>query len=209
MNNLLLKYRFCKSKKQTFVLIIKRNKKLSLISKIKIFIKLSFGILELINFLILILRSFFIITSNPLFLIVCLIITSFTLSLLFFFISLDSWFRYILILIYLGGIIILFAYISNLRPNEIINIYFKPFIILPFCIFVIINNEINFNLIKINILENKIFNTNNLQNFNFKLSLRYNHINTIIIINLIIILLLLLIIIIKLINIQEGPLRCI
>lgn len=123
------------------------------------------------------------------------------------------WFSYVLFLIFLGGILVLFIYVTSLASNEIFTISIKilliSFIILRFMILIIIcldnsfiqsfiyNNEIN-NLFTLNtIVEENTINLNKLYNFP-------TNILTILLINY---LFLTLIAAVKITNIFYGPLR--
>lgn len=123
------------------------------------------------------------------------------------------WFSYILFLIFLGGILVLFIYVTSLASNEIFSFSIKTLIIslifilftLIFLIFIdnslvnniFINNEItSINEINSFIIENSI-NLNKLYNFP-------SNVITLLLINY---LLLTLIAVVKITNIFYGPLR--
>lgn len=78
---------------------------------------------------IFLLNLIFLFIFHPLAIILILILQTLIISLAIYSISLFPWFSYTLILVFLGGILILFTYISNIASNEI----FKPnlFIFLP------------------------------------------------------------------------------
>ena len=81
---------------------------------------------------IFILNLVFLFMFHPLAIILVLILQTILISILIFTITQFPWFSYTLILVFLGGILILFTYISNIASNEI----FKPNlkILLPFSI---------------------------------------------------------------------------
>lgn len=120
------------------------------------------------------------------------------------------WFLYILILVFIGGILVLFIYVTSIFPNEkfSFNQYFLLFTLLLFiCViilFIFLNNYFIINL-----------NINSLESF-FNIKLNINLINTIKIFNTKNSLLLIflvnylfycIIIVIKLTNFFIGPLR--
>lgn len=124
------------------------------------------------------------------------------------------WFSYILFLTFLGGLLVLFIYVSRIASNEIFKIYNNQLIII-FFIFIFIaiflfffykNNWINLSFnYEINNFFNKILFFNNENKIN--LSKLYNEQTFILIIILIIYLFITLIAIVKITNIFYGPLR--
>ena len=123
------------------------------------------------------------------------------------------WFSYVLFLVFVGGILVLFIYVTSLASNEIFNVSIK-IITIAFFILVILNfnflffdktlnlflfesfDRINLDLIKRFYQEN-LLTINKLYNFPINL----------ITIILIIYLFLTLIAVVKITNIFEGPLR--
>nr|YP_961308.1 NADH dehydrogenase subunit 6 [Capitulum mitella]AAR87437.1 NADH dehydrogenase subunit 6 [Capitulum mitella]QLM02031.1 NADH dehydrogenase subunit 6 [Capitulum mitella]QYF07872.1 NADH dehydrogenase subunit 6 [Capitulum mitella]BAD44746.1 NADH dehydrogenase subunit 6 [Capitulum mitella] len=75
------------------------------------------------------LNLIFLFMFHPLAMILILILQTLMISLAIYSISLFPWFSYTLILVFLGGMLILFTYMSNIASNEM----FKPnlFIFLP------------------------------------------------------------------------------
>nr|YP_009236870.1 NADH dehydrogenase subunit 6 [Telchinia kalinzu]AMJ17334.1 NADH dehydrogenase subunit 6 [Telchinia kalinzu] len=125
------------------------------------------------------------------------------------------WFSYILFLIFLGGLLVLFIYVSSIASNELFKIslvnkilvltsIFYSFIIT----FYLKNNlywmNFYFNEEMINFL-NSIFFFNN--EYNFNLSKLYNEQTHLLMILLIIYLFITLIAVVKITNISFGPLR--
>ena len=142
-----------------------------------------------------------------------LLIQTFFICLLTGFITKTFWFSYVLFLIFLGGILVLFIYVTSLASNEIFNFSLNLFIsgvltfrvIYSFLFFIdknlIINYLINYEneiLIEIKslLIENSLI-LNKLYNFPVNL----------ITILLIIYLFLTLIAVVKITNVFEGPLR--
>lgn len=126
-------------------------------------------------------------------------------------ISYSYWFSYILFIIFLGGILVLFIYITRLASNEIFQLPIKTIIIsiisVTTCIsitYLYYNHLTTFHLHKNDSLTNKFINFS-IENNN--LNQLYNHPNFLLTIITIIYLLITLIIIVKITSFQEGPLR--
>lgn len=126
------------------------------------------------------------------------------------------WFSYILFLTFIGGLLVLFIYVSRIASNEIfssININIKIFIFTFLRILIIIQVLFYNNLNWIN-LRNDIIDNNNFFNlyfFNnenkFNINKLYNNHNFILIILIVIYLFITLIAVVKITNIFYGPLR--
>lgn len=142
-----------------------------------------------------------------------LLIQTFFICILSGFITKTFWFSYILFLIFLGGILVLFIYVTSLASNEIFNFSIKilTFRILNFVL-------IYFSLIFIdkNIIINYLINHENesireMKNLLIENSLTlnklYNFPINILTILLIIYLFLTLVAVVKITNVFEGPLR--
>nr|YP_009528506.1 NADH dehydrogenase subunit 6 [Adelpha iphiclus]AYN60506.1 NADH dehydrogenase subunit 6 [Adelpha iphiclus] len=124
------------------------------------------------------------------------------------------WFSYILFLVFLGGLLVLFIYVSSVAANEMfkIHIMFKFIFYYIFIIFIFSilfkNNLIwmnfSFNDEMINFFNSNLFFNNE---YNFNLSKLYNKQNYFMMIMLIIYLFITLIAIVKITNIFFGPLR--
>nr|YP_009428558.1 NADH dehydrogenase subunit 6 [Euproctis similis]AMJ17413.1 NADH dehydrogenase subunit 6 [Euproctis similis] len=128
------------------------------------------------------------------------------------------WFSYILFLIFLGGLLVLFIYVSSISPNELFNLNFyflKLFYMLCTLMFMMfsyyfINNLMFMNLSFNSDMENILFLKNIIQNNSinkFNLNKLYNTHTFIIMFMMMIYLLITLIIVVKIINIFYGPLR--
>lgn len=144
--------------------------------------------------------------KHPLAIGLILLIQTIIISIIRGIISKNFWFSYILFLIFLGGILILFIYVTTLASNEIFNISTNMIIIIilliPIIILIIKNywSELNiYNQESINFLINR-----NLSTILIKL---YNHPTNLITIILASYLFLTLIIVVKITNIFKGPLR--
>jgi len=122
------------------------------------------------------------------------------------------WFSYILFLVFLGGVLVLFIYITSLASNEIFSLsrfLFISFLIILYLslLFILIND----NLLFINIINNEILLIQNLNNLIFENSLNiyklYNYPTNFITLLLINYLFFTLIIVVKITNFSFGPLR--
>nr|YP_009537958.1 NADH dehydrogenase subunit 6 [Limenitis ciocolatina]AYN60701.1 NADH dehydrogenase subunit 6 [Limenitis ciocolatina] len=124
------------------------------------------------------------------------------------------WFSYILFLIFLGGLLVLFIYISSVASNELFKINFNTIFFFIYFMFIVIfsillkNNLIWMNF-SINDEMNNLFNLNLFFNneYNFNLSKLYNNQNYFMMMMLIIYLFITLVAIVKITNIFFGPLR--
>lgn len=125
------------------------------------------------------------------------------------------WFSYILFLIFLGGLLVLFIYVSSIASNELfkISIFNKLLIFLSIFYIIIIRFYFKNNLNFINFLFNDdIINFFNLllfinNEYNFNLIKLYNEQTYFLIIIIIIYLFITLIAVVKITNIFFGPLR--
>lgn len=125
------------------------------------------------------------------------------------------WFSYILFLVFLGGVLVLFIYITSLASNEIFSLSIK--IILNFIILIFINILLIFFIDKtlfINFIINReitIFNDINIfikENI-INLNKLYNYPSNLITLLLINYLFFTLVIVVKITNFFSGPLRTI
>nr|ASY97895.1 NADH dehydrogenase subunit 6 [Statilia maculata] len=121
--------------------------------------------------------------------------------------SVSFWFSYILLLIYLGGMLVLFMYVTSLASNEMFLYSNKIFLtILFFPIIFIFMYYINLNF-PLNLYEN--MENSFIMNFtsnNFLLKMYNQPINMITIL-IASYLFLTLIVVVKIINVHKGPLR--
>nr|YP_009045257.1 NADH dehydrogenase subunit 6 [Athyma sinope]AHA03608.1 NADH dehydrogenase subunit 6 [Athyma sinope] len=124
------------------------------------------------------------------------------------------WFSYILFLVFLGGLLVLFIYVSSVASNELFKIHFISKISIFYIMFIMIisisykNNLIwmnfSFNDEMINLFNSNLFFNNE---YNFNLSKLYNKQNYLMMMMLIIYLFITLIANVKITNIFFGPLR--
>lgn len=124
------------------------------------------------------------------------------------------WFSYVLFLIFLGGILVLFIYVTSLASNEIFSFSTKilifSFILITF--FVSLLLVIDLNLINLSFIQNnEIIIKNILENFinenSINLNKLYNTPTNLITILLINYLFLTLVAVVKITDIFQGPLR--
>nr|YP_009045296.1 NADH dehydrogenase subunit 6 [Neptis soma]AHA03647.1 NADH dehydrogenase subunit 6 [Neptis soma] len=124
------------------------------------------------------------------------------------------WFSYILFLIFLGGLLVLFIYVSSVASNEMFKISFMNKFMFSFIFLILIfsfnlKNNLNWMNFSFNDEMNNFFNTflffNN--EFNFNLSKLYNKQTYLLMMMMIIYLFITLIAIVKITNIFFGPLR--
>nr|YP_009446049.1 NADH dehydrogenase subunit 6 [Triuncina daii]ARA91020.1 NADH dehydrogenase subunit 6 [Triuncina daii] len=124
------------------------------------------------------------------------------------------WFSYILFLVFLGGLLVLFIYVSSVASNELFyfNIFSKLMNFILFFLLIILmmfmmkfkwNNLIEYNLEMNNFFNMLFFNNENKINMN-KL---YNNQTSLLTIMLIIYLFINLVAVVKITNIFYGPLR--
>nr|YP_004857898.1 NADH dehydrogenase subunit 6 [Cigaritis takanonis]ADN43216.1 NADH dehydrogenase subunit 6 [Cigaritis takanonis] len=128
------------------------------------------------------------------------------------------WFSYILFLIFSGGLLILFIYVSSIASNELFLINIKNKINIMMIIFCILLLSLLFNknLLWLNMMLNKEMNNMlnilifiNYENNNINLSKLYNNHNYLITMMMIIYLFITLIAVVKITNLFFGPLRSI
>uniref|UniRef100_UPI0030038A8E NADH dehydrogenase subunit 6 n=1 Tax=Arria pura TaxID=2908859 RepID=UPI0030038A8E len=121
--------------------------------------------------------------------------------------SLNFWFSYILLLIYLGGMLILFMYVTSLASNEMFfysNKIFSMMMSLPMMIIIILFFKIDMITNLYENMENSVSIYINVNNFLLKM---YNQPINIITIMMAIYLFMTLIAVVNIIYIYKGPLR--
>nr|YP_009538166.1 NADH dehydrogenase subunit 6 [Tacola larymna]AYN60948.1 NADH dehydrogenase subunit 6 [Tacola larymna] len=124
------------------------------------------------------------------------------------------WFSYILFLVFLGGLLVLFIYVSSIASNELFKIhlinksYFMFLFIILFSSFLLKYNlfwmNFSFNDEMNNFFNDYLFFNNE---YNFNLSKLYNKYTYLLMLMMIIYLFITLIAIVKITNIFFGPLR--
>lgn len=155
----------------------------------------------------------FIQINHPLSIGLILLIQTFLICLITGLISKTFWFSYILFLVFLGGILVLFIYVTSLASNEIfhISVNIIIFIIIIIAITFLIILFLDKNYIIFFLTNNDISELNNLNSYieenSLNLNKLYNFPTNIITLLLINYLFITLIIIVKITNIFKGPLR--
>nr|UPX88626.1 NADH dehydrogenase subunit 6 [Ptychoptera scutellaris] len=151
--------------------------------------------------------------KHPLAMGMMLLIQTFLISMTMGIISKTFWFSYILFLIFLGGMLVLFIYVTSLASNEMFSFSFKSYFISIFIIMgtllfsimvdpmflksLIMNNEMSTILTSQSFIQENTLNLNKLYNFP-------TNIITIMMMNY---LFLTLIAVVKITNVFYGPLR--
>nr|YP_009536382.1 NADH dehydrogenase subunit 6 [Athyma gutama]AYN60480.1 NADH dehydrogenase subunit 6 [Athyma gutama] len=124
------------------------------------------------------------------------------------------WFSYMLFLVFLGGLLVLFIYVSSVASNELFKIHFISKFFLIYILFIMIfsiffKNNLTWMNFSFNDEMNNFFNSilffNN--EYNFNLSKLYNKQNYWMMLMMIIYLFITLVAIVKITNIFFGPLR--
>nr|AFU50199.1 NADH dehydrogenase subunit 6 [Phaedon armoraciae] len=146
--------------------------------------------------------------NHPLSLGLILLIQTILISLLTGLMSLNFWYSYILFLIMIGGMLILFIYMTSIASNEKFLFSYKLFIFFMMMLmfmFIMLFMDYYYLSFKINLMD--MMNQNN--NFNFKLSMNkyMNYPQNLILFSMILYLLITLIMVVKITNIYYGPLR--
>nr|ALO70597.1 NADH deshydrogenase subunit 6 [Gyrohypnus fracticornis] len=153
------------------------------------------------------LNSFLFITMNhPLSMGMILLIQTILIAMIMGFLMFNLWFSYILFLIMIGGMLILFIYMTSIASNEkfkfSINYLIIP-LIMPVIMYIIFTQDnLFFNLINLNIESLEKFNS-----INKILNKFINFPNNYILTMLIIYLFITLIAVVKIADSQKGPLR--
>nr|YP_010999343.1 NADH dehydrogenase subunit 6 [Cricotopus trifascia]WPM93189.1 NADH dehydrogenase subunit 6 [Cricotopus trifascia] len=157
--------------------------------------------------------SIFSLMKHPLAMGMMLLIQTFFICLLTGFMTKTFWFSYVLFLIFLGGMLVLFIYVTSLASNEMFNFSMKILVcslimFIAFCFFMFFMDK--------NLLMNYLMNYENSSLMNMKLLMLenslmlnklYNFPMNMITILLMIYLFLTLIAVVKITNVFEGPLR--
>nr|YP_009170629.1 NADH dehydrogenase subunit 6 [Phlebotomus chinensis]WPV76924.1 NADH dehydrogenase subunit 6 [Phlebotomus sichuanensis]ALF07245.1 NADH dehydrogenase subunit 6 [Phlebotomus chinensis]WPV76937.1 NADH dehydrogenase subunit 6 [Phlebotomus sichuanensis]WPV76950.1 NADH dehydrogenase subunit 6 [Phlebotomus sichuanensis]WPV76963.1 NADH dehydrogenase subunit 6 [Phlebotomus sichuanensis] len=155
----------------------------------------------------------FMLMSHPLAMGLMLLIQSTLVALIIGLMMKTFWFSYILFLTFLGGMLILFIYVTSLASNEMFSFSSQTLLITISILFLII---INLLFIDKSIFLHYINNTEMINFFNLKFLFKENFLNlnklynfstNLIMLMMVMYLLLTLIIIVKITNFNKGPLR--
>nr|YP_009691871.1 NADH dehydrogenase subunit 6 [Blepephaeus succinctor]QEG58664.1 NADH dehydrogenase subunit 6 [Blepephaeus succinctor] len=162
--------------------------------------------LMLINLMIMF-SIMFMFLKHPLSMGLILIIQTTMIALLTGMMNYNFWFSYIIFLIMIGGMLILFIYMTSIASNEKFKISYILMIMFLLTIIImimlmLINDQLFFNM---NILNNSFYQTT--INFKYSLNKFINWPMNMIFFMMIIYLFITLIMVVKITNIQSGPLR--
>nr|WIL79923.1 NADH dehydrogenase subunit 6 [Pieleus irregularis] len=146
--------------------------------------------------------------NHPMSLGLVLLMQTILTSLIISFLNFNFWFSYILFLIMIGGMLILFIYMTSIASNEKFN--FSNFLLFMFFLWIfmmlslmIIDSFYSFMLTN----NSELFNMNLNLNFNISVNKYFNFPNYLLFITSIIYLLITLIAVVKISNLNYGPLR--
>uniref|UniRef100_A0AAU6MX75 NADH-ubiquinone oxidoreductase chain 6 n=1 Tax=Xenogryllus maniema TaxID=3120009 RepID=A0AAU6MX75_9ORTH len=153
----------------------------------------------------------FMLTTHPLTSTILIIMQTLLICTLTGPLSYSFWFSYILFMIFLGGMLVLFIYITSLASNEMFNIPIKTTLTTMMLSMILLLSMTTINFMNHNNVKNDImFNfltPHNSTELPMNLIQLYNMPTSILTILTIIYLLITLIIMVKITQIQEGPLR--
>nr|ADW41374.1 NADH dehydrogenase subunit 6 [Drosophila melanica] len=123
------------------------------------------------------------------------------------------WFSYILFLIFLGGMLVLFIYVTSLASNEMFNLSIKLTLISlsMFFILLIISFILDKNLLNFYLINNEMISISNINSYfsenSLSLNKLYNFPTNLVTILLMNYLLITLIVVVKITKMFKGPLR--
>nr|AML26079.1 NADH dehydrogenase subunit 6 [Staphylinidae sp. BMNH 1274254] len=152
----------------------------------------------------LLLSMIFLIMNHPMSMGFILLLQTITISLITGMMKMNFWFSYILFLIMVGGMLILFIYMTSIASNEMFNYSNKSLIMLMMLIFLMIMSKF--------IMDNYfiLYNSNYYKimfTLNMSLIKFFNYPSILIIMMMMIYLFITLIAIVKITKIEYGPLR--
>nr|YP_010327074.1 NADH dehydrogenase subunit 6 [Acronicta rumicis]UNP54336.1 NADH dehydrogenase subunit 6 [Acronicta rumicis]WBK14703.1 NADH dehydrogenase subunit 6 [Acronicta rumicis] len=168
-----------------------------------------------ISFLMIMISLFMLFMNNPLSMGLMILIQTLLTCLLSGMMIKTYWFSYILFLTFLGGLLVLFIYVSSIASNEMFKTMFNMKIMLLLFMFILLMIQYNYlyNITWMNLFFNSdMDNMNNLLLFfnhenNISLNKLYNNHTFMIMMMLVIYLFITLIAVVKITNIFYGPLR--
>nr|UGS80279.1 NADH dehydrogenase subunit 6 [Notolachesilla sp. GRA1sp1LA] len=151
----------------------------------------------------------FFFSLNPLTMGFTLILQTMCLSVMLAFMQKSFWFMYILILIFIGGMLIMFIYMTSILPNEKFKLFKNMimhfmFLIVTMLLCMLLSNMLIMNFPSMSLINFLNMNENILMNNTIKI---FNSSSMFILISLVSYLFYCMIIIIKIINFLQGPLR--
>nr|AXS64841.1 NADH dehydrogenase subunit 6 [Staphylinoidea sp. 12 KM-2017] len=157
-------------------------------------------------FMIILNSSLFMLLNHPMSMGLILLIQTILISLITGFMFMNYWFSYILFLIMIGGMLILFIYMTSIASNEKFKFSNK---ILMMMMSILIMYSLSFMMLDNFLPYYSSFSSSMMNSFNFKLNLSkfFNMPSIIIMFTMIIYLFITLIAVVKISNINMGPLR--
>nr|ASM41831.1 NADH dehydrogenase subunit 6 [Olenecamptus subobliteratus] len=161
----------------------------------------------ILSILIILLSLYFIFLNHPLSFGLIIILQTIMISLISGSMAYNYWYSYIIFLIMIGGMLILFIYMTSVASNEKFKFSYKLFLMtMSFLLIMTIMIFIDSYFLNLNIIENLI-NQNNYNNFKLTLNKFINWPLNLNFYLMIMYLLISLIMVVKITNIQSGPLR--
>nr|YP_010693541.1 NADH dehydrogenase subunit 6 [Chrysomela aeneicollis]WCB99510.1 NADH dehydrogenase subunit 6 [Chrysomela aeneicollis] len=146
--------------------------------------------------------------SHPLSLGMMLLSQTILTSLITGMMNLNFWFSYILFLIMIGGMLILFIYMTSIASNEKFKLSHKLiFLMLLFTVIILIFMSMDYYYFNMKINTIDMLNQNNLDNFKLSMNKYMNYPHNLILFMMIMYLLITLIMVVKITNVHYGPLR--
>nr|APT41560.1 NADH dehydrogenase subunit 6 [Trichophoromyia ininii] len=167
----------------------------------------------LLSFITLFTTLMFMMMSHPLALGLMLLIQTLLISLIIGLMMKTFWFSYILFLTFMGGMLVLFIYITSLASNEMFSLSSKMMIMFSLFLSLLF---ISMLIMDKTLITHYIYNNEMMEFFNMKFLFKENFLNlnkfynfptNLMMLMMIIYLLLTLIIIVKITNFNTGPLR--
>nr|AXS66326.1 NADH dehydrogenase subunit 6 [Staphylinoidea sp. 3 KM-2017] len=142
--------------------------------------------------------------THPMAMGMLLLIQTILISMMINYLNMNFWFSYIMILVMIGGMLVLFMYMTSIASNEKFKISMKPMVyVFIWALFLLVN-----------IMNDKMFVNNTMMeslninyNFNYNLIKFMNFPSSMILFFMIIYLFITLIAVVKITNIKYGPMR--
>nr|YP_010535841.1 NADH dehydrogenase subunit 6 [Luprops yunnanus]UYB79053.1 NADH dehydrogenase subunit 6 [Luprops yunnanus] len=151
-----------------------------------------------------ILSTIFVFMKHPLSMGIILMIQTTIISLMTGLMNSSFWFSYIIFLIMIGGMLILFMYMTSVASNEMFELDLKPLLALPFIALMMMYLKSN---IEISLISSNSYQINSLVNYQDSFSKFISMPNTMTLTFMMIYLLIALIAVVKMTHFSKGPLR--
>nr|ALO76309.1 NADH deshydrogenase subunit 6 [Rhagium mordax] len=160
------------------------------------------------SMLTILLSIMFLFLNHPLSFGLILLIQTISISMMTGIMNLNFWFSYILFLIMIGGMLILFIYMTSIASNEKFKFSYKiSMLMMMFILIMLMSLLTDTYSLEMNLNSYDLINQNYIMNNNFSLSKFLNWPSNMIIYMMIIYLLMTLIMVVKITKIKSGPLR--